>query len=250
MHDSISLWVLNELWQSTDISFVQPFCTDQDKAHAKQQNALIRYQALDKCFRNPGSDDTWEELLEACNQALSDFDPISDGIQRRQLLDDIRFMESEQGWSIPARKKQRWRFYRYADLKFSINNQPINETEANQLKSVLLVLSRFKGLPQFEWINEIIPRFEQSSISGRKATILLVSITMNTFEVLTALAIFFNAILYRKVLSIKYKPLPCPLSIRLPIASLLPQQYNSQVELFLGYNPEVSKITIIAWDKN
>ena len=128
------------------------------------KNALIRYQALDRCFRNPGRRYYWENLLEACNKALLDFDPASDGIQRRQLLDDIRFMESEQGWSIPLERHKEGKrvFYRYDDLKFSINNQPINETEAHQLKSALLVLSRFKGLPQFEWINEIIPKFEQS----------------------------------------------------------------------------------------
>ena len=53
------------------------------------KNALIRYQVLDRCFRNIGKMYFWEDLLEECNKALIDFDPNSNGIQRRQLFDDI-----------------------------------------------------------------------------------------------------------------------------------------------------------------
>ena len=44
---------------------------------------------------------------------------------------------------------------KYEDSNFSISNQPLNETEANQLREALLTLDRFKGLPQYNWINEI-----------------------------------------------------------------------------------------------
>ena len=59
------------------------------------KNALIRYQVLERCFRNPGRMYFIDDLLEECNRALMDFDPRSEGIQRRQLFDEIRFMESE-----------------------------------------------------------------------------------------------------------------------------------------------------------
>ena len=68
------------------------------------KNALIRYQTLDRCFRNPGRMFFWEDLLEECNKALINFDPKCEGIQRRQLFNDISFMESEEGWSIPLEK--------------------------------------------------------------------------------------------------------------------------------------------------
>ncbi|MCX7745260.1 MAG: WYL domain-containing protein, partial [Flavobacteriales bacterium] len=101
------------------------------------KHAIIRYQALDRCFRNPGRMYFWEDLLEECNKALLDFDPSCKGIQRRQLFDDIRFMESAAGWSIPlARHRYGKRvYYRYEDLSFSINNQPLNELEAEYIKS-------------------------------------------------------------------------------------------------------------------
>ena len=67
---------------------------------ATNKHAQIRYNTLDKCFRNPGRNYTLEDLLEECNQAIYDFDPDSEGIKRRQLYDDLRFMESESGWNI------------------------------------------------------------------------------------------------------------------------------------------------------
>jgi len=208
------------------------------------KNATIRYQAMDKCFRNPGRRYFWEDLLEACNQALREFDPDCEGIQRRQLLDDIRFMESEQGWSIPLiRHKDGKRvFFRYEDLKFSINNQPINETETNQIKAALLVLSRFKGLPQFEWINEIIPKFEQS-FNFRPESQEIIGFDHNEYlRGLDRIGELFNAITYRKVLNIKYKPFQA----RQPYIYILHpyylKQYNSRWFL-LGYNPEFAKTT-------
>ena len=73
-------------------------------------------------------------------------------------------MESEQGWSIPLEKVKDGRraFYRYEEASFSINKQPLNDAEAEQLKSAMLVLTRFKGLPQFEWVNELIPKLDKT----------------------------------------------------------------------------------------
>lgn len=104
----------------------------------------------------------WEDLLEDLNKALQDFNYESEGIQRKQLYDDIRFTESEQGWSISLEKKHYGRrvYYRYEDLHFSINNQPLNDSEAEQIKSALQIISRFSGTPQFEWVNEMIPMLE------------------------------------------------------------------------------------------
>ena len=65
-------------------------------------------------------------------------------------------MESDQGWSIPLERFQFGKkvYYRYSDLSFSIKNQLINENEVSQLQETLLLLSKFKGMPQFEWIKK------------------------------------------------------------------------------------------------
>ena len=55
------------------------------------------------------------------------------------------------------------KYYRYSDKNFSINKQPLSLTEAEQLKDTIMMLNRFKGLPQFDWMEEVLARFEDTS---------------------------------------------------------------------------------------
>ena len=72
---------------------------------ATNKHAIIRYQALDKCFSNFGRQFFIDDLIEACNDALYQYtgdekysDSIAPGISRRQIFDDIAFMESDAGY--------------------------------------------------------------------------------------------------------------------------------------------------------
>ncbi|HBQ61808.1 MAG TPA: WYL domain-containing protein, partial [Balneolaceae bacterium] len=123
------------------------------------RNAQLRYQVLDQCFRNPGRKFFWQDLLDEINKALEEYNGPESKIKRRQLFDDIKFMESDQGWSIPLERHKDGRkvYYRYDDTDYSISNQPLNEDEKSQIQSAISVLSRFSGAPQFEWVQEIIP---------------------------------------------------------------------------------------------
>ena len=131
---------------------------------ATNKNATIRYQALDRCFRNPGRRYSINDLIETCNDALLEIDPGSSGVKRRQIYEDIKFMKDSLGYDAPIEsyKEGRNAYYRYSERDFSINNQPLNEQEAQQLKESLMTLSRFKGMPQFEWVEEMKARLEQS----------------------------------------------------------------------------------------
>ncbi len=90
-------------------------------------------------------------------------------------------------------------YYRYSDTKFSINNQPMNEAEAEQMKSALLVLSRFKGMPQFEWVNELIPKLEQAFHLRRQEREIISFDENQCLKGIEYIGALFNAILYKKV---------------------------------------------------
>lgn len=203
------------------------------------KNALIRYQVLDRCFRNNGRKYFWEDLLEECNKVLVDFDPNSEGIQRRQLFDDIRFMESEAGWSIPLERYRDSRkvYYRYKDLSFSINNQPLNDTEAEQIKSAIQIISRFSGTPQFEWVNEMIPMLESKfGFIERKSEIINFesNIDLKGIHFLTPL---FNATVNERVLLVKYKDFKSPEPYEFIFHPHYLKQYNSRWFVF-GLNAD------------
>lgn len=203
------------------------------------KNALIRYQALDRCFRNTGRMYFGEDLLEECNKALADFDPSSEGIQRRQLFDDIRFMESEQGWSVPLGRIRHGRkvYYRYEDLNFSINNQPLNDSEAEQIKSALQIFSRFSGTPQFEWVNEMIPMLESKfGLIERKNEVISFesNIDLKGLHFLTPL---FNAIINERVLLVKYKDFKSSEPYEITFHPYYLKQYNNRWFVF-GLNSD------------
>lgn len=206
------------------------------------KNALIRYQVLDRCFRNSGRMYFWEDLLEECNKALIDFDPNSDGIQRRQLFDDIRFMESEAGWSIPLAKTRHGRkvYYRYEDLSFSISNQPLNDSEAERIKSALQIFSRFSGTPQFEWVNEMIPMLESKfGLIERKSEVISFesNVDLKGLHFLTPL---FNAIVNERVLIVKYKDFKSSEPYEITFHPYYLKQYNNRWFIFgLNSNNQV-----------
>ena len=92
------------------------------------KNAAIRYQALDKCFRDRRHRYFIEDLMDKCEEALYYYNGVG-GVSRRQIFEDIKFMESATGWSIPLERKYDGKrvYYRYEDSDFSINERPITD---------------------------------------------------------------------------------------------------------------------------
>ena len=57
------------------------------------RNAQLRFLVLDKCLSNTGRQWTWKELLEKVNDALLEDNPISKGIGKTQLYEDLKDLE-------------------------------------------------------------------------------------------------------------------------------------------------------------
>jgi len=216
---------------------------------ATNKNATIRYQALNRCFRNPGRKYYIDDLIEACNDSLLDIDPISTGIKRRQVFDDIKFMRDSQGFAAPIEsyKEGKKVYYRYNDLSFSINNQPLNEKEAGQLKEALLTLSRFKGIPQFEWVDEIKTRLEASfQLKSREKVI---EFEENQFlKGKEHIGVLYDAIINKQILDIQYHPFNRDKPIQMNLKPYFLKQYNSRWFLF-GFNENFKTISNLPLDR-
>ena len=206
------------------------------------KNPLVRYKILDKCFKNPGKNYFIQDLIDECDKGLLEKDADSNGVSKRQVQNDIAFMESNAGWAIDLERPLDGKrvYYRYADLSFSINNMPLNELEINQLKSALDILSQFKGMPQFEWIHELLPKLQQG-VTPLQNTSTIIEFDNNPFvKGLENLGVLYNAILYKKVLSITYLPFKTEETLVFTIHPAYLKQYNNSWFLF-GYNPALEK---------
>lgn len=217
---------------------------------ATNKHATIRYHALDQCFNNYGRKFFIDDLIEACNNALYEYTGMSGGIKRRQIFEDIKFMESDQGWSVSLDRISDGKrvYYRYADKSFSIKNHAINETEANQLKETLSILTRFKGMPQFEWMEEMLIRIDSTfNLSGNK--IAVVGFEQNPFlKGLNYFTELFNAIQFKKVLRVAYKSFNQLKTDSIIIHPYYLKQYNSRWFLF-GFNEKLKSISNLALDR-
>jgi predicted DNA-binding transcriptional regulator YafY len=217
---------------------------------ATNKHATIRYHALDQCFRNTRRKYFIEDLIECCNNAIFEYTSIEEGVKRRQIFDDIKFMESDQGWAIPLERIKDGKrvYYRYEDPSFSIKKQPLSEVEAVQLKESLMLLSRFKGMPQFEWIEEIVVRLE-SAFNLTKQSSEIVGFEQNRY--LKGLDFFsqvFNAILYKQVLHVRYKSFKNQDTTQFIFHPYYLKQYNNRWFLF-GLNQHINIISNLALDR-
>lgn len=126
------------------------------------QNATIRYKVLDRCFKDFRHRYYIDDLIDACAEALLAYNGSDRGISRRTIFEDITFMESVEGWSIPLERHKDGKkvYYRYADRDFSIFNNELSDTELSQIRTTVDVLSRYRGLPSTEWLEDVISNLE------------------------------------------------------------------------------------------
>ena len=86
------------------------------------RNALIRYKTIDNCLRRRNRRWTLDELIEACSDALYEYEGIVKGISRRTVQMDIQMMRSDKlGYNAPIEVYEN-KYYRYSDPEYSITD--------------------------------------------------------------------------------------------------------------------------------
>ena len=214
------------------------------------KNAAIRYQTLDKCFRDRRHRYYLEDLIDKCEEALYYYNGIG-GVSRRQIFEDIKFMESEAGWSIPLERHQDGRrvYYRYSEPDFTINAQPLTEEEANQLRAVIITLSRFRGLPCNAWIDEVISNLEWR-FGLRVNNENIIGFEQNPFlRGLNLLPEIIDATVNHQAVCITYRNYKNSEEVRtLVVHPWYIKQYNNRWFL-MAYDADTDRITNFALDR-
>ena len=125
------------------------------------KNAQLRYRILDKCFSNFRRQYTIDDLVEEVNEKLYDINGT--GVSLRQIREDIKFMRDSVGYDAPIEAYPydgRKCYYRYSDEDFTIFNNELSEEEVASLGKTVSILRRFRGVPSFDWIEEVVSNLE------------------------------------------------------------------------------------------
>lgn len=214
------------------------------------KNAAIRYQTLDKCFRDRRHRYYIEDLIDKCEEAIYYYNGVG-GVSRRQIFEDIKFMESETGWSVPLERKQDGRrvYYRYRDPDFTINAQPLTEDEARQLRSVIITLRRFRGLPSNAWVDEVISNLEwRFGLRGKQEN--MIGFEQNPYlRGLNLLPDIIDAATSHQAVRITYRNYKnCDEEYTVVVHPWYIKQYNNRWFL-MAYDAEADRISNYALDR-
>ncbi len=214
------------------------------------KNAAIRYQTLDKCFRDRRHRYYMEDLIDKCEEAIYYYNGVG-GVSRRQIFEDIKFMESETGWSVPLERKQDGRrvYYRYSEPDFTINAQPLTEDEARQLRSVIITLRRFRGLPSNAWVDEVISNLEwRFGLRGKQEN--MIGFEQNPYlRGLNLLPDIIDAATSHQAVRITYRNYKnCDEEYTVVVHPWYIKQYNNRWFL-MAYDAEADRISNYALDR-
>ncbi|SBW03702.1 conserved hypothetical protein [uncultured Dysgonomonas sp.] len=170
------------------------------------RNALIRYKTIDTCLRNKYRQWTLEDLIDACSDALYEYEGIAKGISKRTIQMDIQMMRSEKlGYNAPIVVYDN-KYYKYDDEDYSITNTPLSEQDLKTMSEAVEVLRQFKGFSYFSGMGDIVSRLEDHVTSAKQKTIPVIDFEKNeSLKGLDYLDIIYHAIVNKQVLSMKYR---------------------------------------------
>ena len=131
------------------------------------RNALIRYRTIDNCLRNRQRRWTLEDLIEACSEALYEYEGIDKGVSRRSIQMDIQLMRSDRlGYNAPIIVQEK-KYYTYEDPNYSITNIPLTDQDLGKLTEVVEILRQFKGFSHFQELSGMVQRLENKIYSAK-----------------------------------------------------------------------------------
>ncbi|MCB9234541.1 MAG: WYL domain-containing protein [Bacteroidia bacterium] len=213
------------------------------------RNALIRYRTIDKCLRNRYRKWTLNNLIEACSEALYEFEGIEKGVSRRTVQADIQVMRSEKlGYEAPIVVLEN-KYYTYSDPDYSIVNLPLSETDLEVLNETVLMLKQFKGFSHFRELEETIQKLENKVYTETTHQRPLIDLEKNEdLQGLQYLDELYQAILQKKNIKITYQSFKAHRAAPLVIFPYILKEYRNRWFL-VGKKPQTQPLIHLALDR-
>ena len=173
---------------------------------AVNKNALIRYKTIDKCLRNKFRRWTLNDLIEACSDALYDYEGKDTNVSKRTIQLDIQNMRSDKlGYNAPIIVVDR-KYYTYEEDDYSIMNMPISDQDLGKLNEAVHFLSQFKGFSHFRDLNTTVQKLQDQIYAQQTNKIPIIDFDKNDhLKGLEFLDVLYKSILNKKTIELTYK---------------------------------------------
>lgn len=196
---------------------------------AQNKNALIRYKTIDKCLQNTYRTWTLNDLIEACSDALYEYEGRSITISKRTIQGDIQLMRSDKlGYNAPIVVYNK-RYYKYKDEDFTITDIPLTETDMNVLSETVEMLKQFKDFSLFSELGGIIQRLEDKVYSEQTNQAAIIHLDKNDkLKGLEHLDVLYQAILKKMVLKVEYKSFKARQAAIITVHPFILKEFNNR----------------------
>ncbi len=171
----------------------------------RNKNALLRYRTIDRCLRNTGRRWTLQDLVDACSDALYEYEGKQDLVSTRTVQLDIQMMRSDRlGYEAPIEVYDK-KYYRYSDPKYTISNRPLSQHDIDVLNRTISLLRQFDEFDRFHDMADVVSRLQDkvASVASRRP---IVDFERNpNLKGLEHLNPLYDVIANRKTVCINYR---------------------------------------------
>ena len=213
------------------------------------RNALIRYRTIDKCLQNRRRKWTIESLMDACTEALYEYEGIDKPISLRTVRLDLQAMRSDKlGYNAPIVVTDK-KYYSYEDAQYSIANSPISAKDLNILQEVAHLLKQFKGFSHFNDVSEMVNKLEDKIYSEQHQQPSVIDFEKN--DLLTGiewLDVLYKQIIQQNSLHITYQSFKARASGDIIFYPYLLKEYRNRW-FILGMKKEEKEVMTLALDR-
>ena len=173
---------------------------------AQNKNALIRYRTIDKCLQNRYRKWTLNDLIEACSDALYEYEGKDVNVSKRTVQLDIQLMRSDKlGYNAPIVVYEK-RYYKYENPNYSITDIPLTDLDMKVLSESVEMLKQFKDFSLFSELGGSIQRLEDRVYTEKTKQPAIIHLDKNeNLKNLHHLDALYQAILKKQVLQITYQ---------------------------------------------
>jgi predicted DNA-binding transcriptional regulator YafY len=216
---------------------------------AQNKNALIRYKTIDKCLQNQYKNWTLNDLIEACSDALYEYEGRDVNVSKRTVQLDIQLMRSDKlGYNAPIVVYDK-KYYRYEDPDYSITDIPLNENDMNVLSETVEMLKQFKDFSLFSELGGIIQRLEDKVYTEKTHQSSIIHLDKNEhLKGLEHLDTLYQAILKKMVLKLNYQSFKARNSSTITFHPYILKEFNNRWFL-VGKKTAKSPILTLALDR-
>lgn len=216
---------------------------------AQNKNALIRYRTIDKCLQNRQRRWTLNDLIEACSEALYEYEGKDTTVSKRTVQLDIQMMRSDKlGYNAPIVVYDR-KYYTYEEEHFTITDVPLNESDMNILSESVEMLRQFKDFSLFSELGGVIQRLEDKIYTEKTHQPSIIHLDKNEhLKGLEHLDTLYQAILKKIVLKVTYRSFTARSSSVLPFHAFILKEFNNRW-FVIGRKEGEERILTLALDR-